>query len=51
MTKRKYINPQVEEIRLDNEISLQLASTPTAPTDPNFNLSTGEEEGYTYENW
>ncbi len=50
MTKRKYINPTVEEIRLDNEISLQLASNPTPPSD-DFNLSTGEEEGYTYENW
>ncbi len=50
MTKRKYINPKATEIRLDNDISLQLASQPTPPSN-DFNLSTGEEEGYTYENW
>ena len=39
MTKRTYITPALEEVRLDNEISLQLASTPpvnpreTAPAD------------------
>lgn len=28
MTKKKYNNPEIVEIRLDNEISLQLASDP-----------------------
>lgn len=28
MTKREYINPEIEEVVLDNEISLQLASVP-----------------------
>ena len=32
MTKRTYITPALEEVRLDNEISLQLASTP--PVNP-----------------
>lgn len=30
--KKKYINPKIDEIRLDNEISLQLAS-PTAASE------------------
>ena len=35
MTKRTYITPALEEVRLDNEISLQLASTP--PVNPREN--------------
>ena len=31
MTKRTYITPALEEVRLDNEISLQLASPPVNP--------------------
>lgn len=54
MNKRKYIAPEIEEIRLDNEISLQLASEPpvnpreNAPASQGFNET---EEYYTYENW
>ena len=29
MTKKKYNTPKIEEIRLDNQISLQLTSNPT----------------------
>ena len=58
MTKRTYITPAIEEIRLDNEISLQLASTPPenereyalgsqrAPGMENY-----EDSPYQYENW
>lgn len=37
MTKKKYNTPEFEEIRLDNQISLQLTSNPTI--DPNKNLA------------
>ena len=37
MTKKKYNTPKIEEIRLDNQISLQLTSNPT--TDPSKNLA------------
>lgn len=36
MTKRKYINPEIEEIRLDNEISLQLQSPTIDPGLENY---------------
>ena len=36
MTKRTYITPALEEVRLDNEISLQLAS-PTPDPDEVYN--------------
>lgn len=29
--KREYISPSIEKIKLDNEISLQLASNPDTP--------------------
>jgi len=35
-TKKKYITPVVEEIRLDNAISLALESTPPAGPDETF---------------
>jgi len=39
--KKVYNQPQVEHIVMDNEISLQLASTPSAPpVDPEANLMT-----------
>jgi hypothetical protein len=34
---RLYINPEISEIKLDNEISLALASTP--PSGPNETLN------------
>jgi hypothetical protein len=34
MKKRTYITPQIEQIVLDNEISLALESTGTPPTAP-----------------
>ena len=59
MTKRTYNTPAIEEIRLDNEISLQLASTP--PVNPRENapaasqgvsrMDTPESDPYQYENW
>lgn len=58
MTKRTYITPALEEVRLDNEISLQLASTP--PVNPRENASgsqgaprmeTYESDPYQYDNW
>lgn len=58
MTKRTYNTPAIEEIRLDNEISLQLASTP--PVGPRENapasqgaprMDTNESDPYQYENW
>ena len=58
MTKRTYITPALEEVRLDNEISLQLASTP--PENPRENASgsqgvpymeTNESDPFQYENW
>jgi len=39
--KRNYAKPQVEQIKLDNEISVFMASTP--PGDPTFNPSLGSE--------
>lgn len=58
MEKRKYTTPQVEEIRLDNEISLQLAS-PTIDQGLNKvrrrqNSGQGTEmndDPYKYETW
>lgn len=58
MTKRTYITPALEEVRLDNEISLQLASTP--PVNPRENpqgsqgaprMETNESDPYQYDNW
>lgn len=34
--KKTYFPPQIELIRLDNEISLQLASDTTPPVEPDF---------------
>lgn len=36
MTKKKYNTPEFEEIRLDNQISLQLTSNPTIDQDKNL---------------
>lgn len=57
--KKKYITPVVDEIRLDNDISLQLASTP--PVNPRESASLQqssyreinaiESDPYLYENW
>lgn len=61
MTKRTYSTPAIEEIRLDNEISLQLSSgDPTVNTEfelkatspsgaPGMNAP--ESDPYQYENW
>ena len=53
MTKRTYITPALEEVRLDNEISLQLASTPpvnpreTAPAERGVDrMETPENDPY-----
>mgnify|MGYP000889168609 FL=1 len=35
-TKHKYITPDIELIRLDNEISLQLASDANPAEEPNW---------------
>ena len=52
MIKRKYITPALEEIRIDNEISLQLASKPTIDTGlETYGTTNMEEENYSYENW
>lgn len=57
--KRKYITPEIESIRLDKEISLQLASDPpvnpresVAPhsMEPNL-MSSPDSDPYIYENW
>ena len=57
--KKNYRSPDIEEIRLDNEISLQLASqSSTSPEDP-FNPAAGapssisrqSEDPYQYESW
>ncbi|NLO72030.1 MAG: hypothetical protein GX102_14020 [Porphyromonadaceae bacterium] len=55
--KRKYITPEIESIRLDKEISLQLASDPpsresAAPhsMEPNL-MSSPDSDPYIYENW
>jgi hypothetical protein len=47
-TKKKYITPEVEEIRLDNAISLALESTPPVGPDEtsyNFQSPLKEETG------
>ena len=59
MTKKKYNTPKIEEIRLDNQISLQLTSNPTI--DPGKNLAPRSrsarsddmpsEDPYQYDNW
>ena len=59
MTKKKYNTPEFEEIRLDNQISLQLTSNPTI--DPGKNLAPrsrsdqnedmSSEDPYQYDNW
>lgn len=36
MTKKKYNTPKIEEIRLDNQISLQLTSNPTIDQSKNL---------------
>ena len=52
MTKRTYITPALEEVRLDNEISLQLASTPpvnpreTAPAQGMDRMENNEDSPY-----
>lgn len=62
MEKRKYINPSIEEVRLDNEISLQLASNPTEPGEgwtnpggatpaPSAMKGAAESDPYQYDNW
>lgn len=55
--KKKYSAPSIEEIRLDNEISLQLASTPTVPGS-SLELVKRQEPGmtpdadpYQYDTW
>jgi len=32
--KRNYIKPQIENIKMDNEISIFMTSSPTPPGDP-----------------
>ena len=58
--KKTYSSPEIEEIRLDNEISLQLASvgqSPTPPVNPGTSpsgaprMETNESDPYQYENW
>lgn len=52
MTKRKYINPEIEMIRLDNEISLQLSSPTIRGEHENYStMNSEEEDNYSYENW
>lgn len=59
--KKNYRSPDIEEIRLDKDISLQLASqSSTSPNDP-FNsaarsgapssISRQAEDPYQYDNW
>ena len=57
MTKRTYITPALEEVRLDNEISLQLASTPpvnqreSAPATQGMDrMENNEDSPYQWEN-
>ena len=59
MTKRTYNTPAIEEIRLDNEISLQLSS-PTVNQDYELKatspsgapgMNAPESDPYQYENW
>ena len=59
MMKRKYFSPKIELIRLANEKSLQLASSPTISDEleqydrfssPQNDLDM-EMEAYSYENW
>ena len=57
MTKRTYITPALEEVRLDNEISLQLASTPpvgnreSAPAAQGMDrMESPENDPYQWEN-
>ncbi len=58
--KKTYSSPEIEEIRLDNEISLQLASVgqsatppgnPTSATQGAPRMKTNESDPYQYENW
>ena len=59
--KKTYSSPAIEEIRLDNEISLQLASVGQSPTPPGNpgapgsqgapRMETNESDPYQYENW
>lgn len=41
MEKCKYCPPKIEEIKLDNEISLALESTPPFPGNENFSSTPG----------
>ena len=34
--KKIYFSPQIEEVRLDHEISLQLQSPPVGPDEPGY---------------
>ena len=58
--KKTYSSPEIEEIRLDNEISLQLASVGQSATPPGNpasgsqgapRMGTNESDPYQYENW
>ena len=54
--KRKYISPEIETIRLDNKISLQLASSnPTPGPELMRRQETSSQQvdsdPYQYENW
>ena len=58
--KKTYSSPEIEEIRLDNEISLQLASVGQSATPPGNptsarqgapRMKTNESDPYQYENW
>ena len=58
--KKTYSSPEIEEIRLDNEISLQLASVGQSTTPPGNptsarqgapRMDTNESDPYQYENW
>ena len=46
--KRTYFPPQIELIRLDNEISLQLASDTTPPEEPGWTKTENQQNDDPY---